>query len=96
MMAIHARQGFDRHAEISRRFPQRHAALHQPRRSSVAQCMRTDLAVVGREPGQVHGARERGLHGRNRLSVELDEVATQEVESVPSAYMCQQPGRDRS
>ena len=36
VMAVHAIKYFGRHAEISRRLPDRHPALHEPRRGGVA------------------------------------------------------------
>jgi hypothetical protein len=45
VMAINPIKYFRRHAEVSRRFPDRHTALHQPRRCCVPECVWNDLAA---------------------------------------------------
>src|ERR1700730_4845190 len=54
VMAVNALKRFGGHPKISRRFPDRYTALHEPRRCRVPQRMWNDLAAFGREPCKPH------------------------------------------
>ena len=95
VMAINTLKHFSGHPEISRRFPDRYTALHQPRRCRVPQRMRNDLAAFGREPCELHRSRESCLNRPNRLPVELNEMPSNQAKALPAAHVCQQARRYR-
>ena len=93
VMAVHAVQHLDAHAEKPRGFPLIDPRLHEPCGARVPQRVGADVAVDLRE---LRGGLEGGLYRTHRLAVPFDEVSYDRALFLPAAKMREQARRDRN